>query len=101
LENDRMTEKSLQDREQETIALLQEITRDWSTGLGDGITPATALVSDLGFESLDVVHLVTAIEQRFGRRDLPFEDLLMTGGRYVDDLTVGDIARFLHRNLGA
>ena len=94
-----MSEKSLSDREQETIALLQEITRDWSTGLGDGITATTALVGDLGFESLDVVHLVTAIEQRFGRRDLPFEDLLMTGGRYVDDLTVDDIARFLHRHL--
>jgi acyl carrier protein len=95
-----MSEKSLQDREQETIALLSEITRDWNTGLSGGITPQTALVSDLGFESLDVVHMVTAIEQRFGRRDLPFEDLLMTEGRYVDDLTVDDIARFLHRHLG-
>jgi acyl carrier protein len=96
-----MSQKTLSDHEQETIALLQEITRDWNTGLSGGIASSTALVSDLGFESLDVVHLVTAIEQRFGRRDLPFEDLLMTEGRYVDDLTVGDIARFLHRHLDA
>jgi len=96
-----MSQKSLSDHEQETIALLQEITRDWNTGLSDGIASSTALVLDLGFESLDVVHLVTAIEQRFGRRDLPFEDLLMIEGRYVDDLTVADIARFLHRHLGA
>jgi len=96
-----MSPKTLSDHEQETIALLQEITRDWNTGLAGGIASSTALVSDLGFESLDVVHLVTAIEQRFGRRDLPFEDLLMTEGRYVDDLTVADIARFLHRHLDA
>lgn len=96
-----MSETSLQDRQTETIALLEDITRDWSTGLDGGIGPATAIVRDLGFESLDVVHLVTAIEQRFGRRDLPFEDLLMADGRYIDDLTVEQIARFLHQHLGA
>jgi acyl carrier protein len=96
-----MSDGTLENRERETIALLAEITQDWSTGLDGGIAPTTALVRDLGFESLDVVHLVTAIEQRYGRRDLPFEDLLMTDGHYVDDLTVEQIARFLHRHLGA
>lgn len=96
-----MSDGTMENRERETIALLQEITQDWSTGLDGGILPTTSLVRDLGFESLDVVHLVTAIEQRYGRRDLPFEDLLMTDGHYVDDLTVEQIARFLHRHLGA
>jgi acyl carrier protein len=46
-----------------------------------------------------VVYLVTAIEQRYGRRDLPFEQLLMVDGRYVDDLTVTQIAEFLQKNI--
>jgi len=85
--------------QKEAVALLEEITQDWDTGFGGAITSSTAIVADLGFESLDVVHLVTAIEERYGRRDLPFEDLLMTEGRYVDDLTVGQIAAFLERHL--
>jgi acyl carrier protein len=84
---------------QDTIEMLQELTSDWDTDLDTQINPATSIVNDLGFESLDVVYLVTAIEQRYGRRDLPFEQLLMVDGRYVDDLTVTQIAEFLQRNI--
>lgn len=87
--------------QRDTIALLQELTSDWDTGLDEGFQPTTAIVGDLGFESLDVVYLVTAIEQKYGRRDLPFEKLLMVDGRYVDDLTVAQIAEFLHEHLGS
>jgi acyl carrier protein len=84
---------------QDTIEMLQELTSDWDTDLESQISPTTSIVSDLGFESLDVVYLVTAIEQRYGRRDLPFEKLLMVDGRYVDDLTVTQIAAFLQKNV--
>jgi acyl carrier protein len=86
--------------ESDTIEMIGELTADWDTGLAS-LTRETAIVKDLGFESLDVVYLVTAIEQRYGRRDLPFDQLLMTEGRYVDDLTIGQIAAFLQRHLGA
>jgi acyl carrier protein len=86
--------------ESDTIEMIGELTADWDTGLGS-LTRETAIVKDLGFESLDVVYLVTAIEQRYGRRDLPFDQLLMTDGRYVDDLTIGQIAAFLQRHLSA
>lgn len=86
--------------ENDTIEMLNELTSDWDTGLDGALHANTAVVRDLGFESLDVVYLVTAIEQRYGRRDLPFEDLLMVDGRYVDDLTVAEIATFLRRHLG-
>jgi acyl carrier protein len=84
---------------QDTIEMLQELTSDWDTDLESQISPTTSIVNDLGFESLDVVYLVTAIEQRYGRRDLPFEQLLMVDGRYVDDLTVTEIAAFLQKNI--
>jgi hypothetical protein len=35
------------------------------------------------------------IEERFRRRKLPFEKLLMADGRYRDDVTVGEVAEFL------
>jgi acyl carrier protein len=85
--------------EQDTIKTLQELTSDWDTGLSGEISPSTSIIHDLGFESLDVVYLVTAIEQRYGRRDLPFEELLMVEGRYVEDLSVNQIAQFLHKHL--
>lgn len=87
--------------ESDTIELLRELTVDWDTGLADAMHANTAIVQDLGFESLDVVYLVTAIEQKYGRRDLPFEKLLMVDGRYVDDLTVAEIAEFLQAHISA
>lgn len=87
--------------EQDVIAILSELTADWDDlGLNGGIGPDTSIVNDLGFESLDVVYMVTAIEDRYGRRDLPFENLLMTNGAYVADLTVKQIAQFLEQNVG-
>ena len=50
----------------------------------------TDLVSDLEFESLDVVQFVVALEEHYQRRDLPFDQLLMKeSGRYVDELARG------------
>ena len=90
----------MNDFEQKTIAILQDLTKDWDTGFDGGIGPDTKIVGDMGFESIDVVILVTAIETQFGRRDLPFEQLLMTDGRYVDDLSVRQIAAFLQILIG-
>jgi acyl carrier protein len=92
---------SLAKFESETIAILKDLTEDWDTGLGEDIGRETAIVADLEFESIDVVHLVSAIEQHYERSDLPFEELLMSEGRYIDDLTVSQIAEFLGRHLGA
>jgi acyl carrier protein len=86
--------------EQDVIAILSELTADWDDlGTNGAIGPDTSIVADLGFESLDVVYMVTAIEDRYGRRDLPFEQLLMVDGAYVADLTVRQIASFLSESL--
>jgi len=81
------------------VDIVKNMTADWDTGFDGAIGAKTRLIGDLSFESIDVVHLVVAIEQRFGRRDLPFEDLLMKDGRYVDELTVGSTVDFLYRHL--
>lgn len=94
-----MSVSTLDQYVQDTIEMLQELTSGWDTDREGQIDANTSIVQDLGFESLDVVYLVTAIEQRYSRRDLPFEQLLMVDGRYVDDLTVTQIAEFLQRNV--
>ena len=94
-----MLEPETQDYVAATIEILTGLTQDWNTGLEGSMGPDTCIVADLGFESLDVVYLVTALEQKFDRRDLPFENLLMTKGRYVEDIRVSQIAEFLQRHL--
>jgi acyl carrier protein len=88
--------------EKDVIEILKELTADWDDlGGGAALSPETGIVADLGFESLDVVYMVTAIEERYARRDLPFEQLLMVDGSYVTDLTVRQIAQFLQQNMNA
>lgn len=96
-----MSDVSVEQRyEKDVIEILSELTADWDDlGLNGSIGPDTAIVGELGFESLDVVYLVTAIEERYDRRDLPFEQLLMVDGSYVTDLTVKQIAQFLREQL--
>jgi acyl carrier protein len=90
-----MSEPTVSDYENDTIEVLHELTQDWDTGFAGEISPSTAIVADLAFESLDVVHLITALEQRYEKSDFPFEEMLMVDDHYVEDLTVAQIARFV------
>lgn len=84
---------------QELITVLENMTSDWDTGFSGKLTPATLIVSDLQFESIDVVQLIVQIETVFHRKDLPFEKLLMIDGRYKEDLRVQEVTDFLHEHL--
>ena len=83
------------------VAILKDMTSDWDMAFDGAIEPQTRLIADLSFESIDVVQLVVAIEEHFQRRDLPFVQLLMKDGHYVDDLQVGDAVDFLVKHLNA
>jgi len=96
---DRQTGLSADTITDRLIEILEDMTSDWDTGFSGGISAQTMLIADLAFESIDIVQLVVAIEEKFKKRKLPFEKLLMVDGRYVDDLSVGDVARFLETNL--
>lgn len=93
-----MQARSLADYEHDTIEILRELTQDWDSDFDDELSPTTAIAADLEFDSLDVVHLIAAIQQRYQRQDFPFEALLMIDGRYVPDLTVTQIAQFVQRH---
>lgn len=81
------------------IALLQDFTQDWDSGFEGEMTRGTKLLADLGFESIDIIQLVVAIQEDIARRKLSFDQLLMRNGRYVDDLSIGEIADYLAANV--
>lgn len=83
------------------VALLEDFTQDWDIDFDGEIDRDTRLLADLGFESIDIIQLVVAIEESFGKQKLPFDQLLMKDGRYVDDLTAGNIVDFLAKQLAA
>jgi acyl carrier protein len=78
-------------------ATLADFIADW--GLDVEITPETRLVEDLEFDSIDVIQFVVAMETAFQNRNLGFQNLLMKDGRYVDDLSLAEIAAFLSTRL--
>ncbi len=79
--------------------ILAEFVADW--GLDVAILDSTSLVDDLEFDSIDVIQFVVAVENAFQSRNLGFQSLLMQNGRYVDDLSVGQIEAFIARKLAA
>lgn len=81
------------------IDLVADFTEDWDEALEADMGGGTLLLADLGFESIDIIQLIVAIEEEFGLRKIPFEQLLMVNGRYVDDLSIGQIAGFIEPHL--
>jgi len=79
--------------------LLQDFTQDWDNDFDGDMTRETRLLADLGFESIDIIQLVVDIEQMVKKSKLPFNELLMKDGRYVDDLSIGQIADFLSQRV--
>ena len=84
---------------QDVTGILKDMMSDWEGAFDSEIEPQTLLIADLGFESIDVVEFLVALEEHFGRRDLPVAQLVMPDGRYVDDLTVDQVVQFLSKHL--
>lgn len=80
-------------------ALLEDFTQDWDHEFEGAMGRDTKLLGDLSFESIDIIQLIVAIQEDIVGGKLPFEKLLMKDGRYVDDLSIGQIADFLAANI--
>jgi acyl carrier protein len=68
---------------------IESLVQDWD--IDEPIGAQTRVVADLQFESIDLIQMVAALEQAFAIPGMSFVDLLIVDGRYVDDLTVGQI----------
>ena len=87
--------------EQKIISVLNDMTQDWELDSTEGIGPKTGLMNDLEFESIDIVQLAVALEQNFNKKGLPFEQLFMKDGDYVDEIYVSEVVNFMGSNLNA
>lgn len=83
------------------VALMEDFTQDWDREDDAPLTAETRLLADLGFESVDIIQLTVALDESFGLHKTPYDRLLMKDGRYVDDLSLGQITDFLHAQLHA
>jgi acyl carrier protein len=79
------------------IAILKDMTQEWDMDLSE-INSETKLMEDLGFVSVDIIHLVVSLEEHF-KQKLGFNALLMRDGRYVDDLSIEEISSFVSNQL--
>ncbi len=96
--------KTAEDRaaiETKVIDIANETIADWGLDLPGGVTRDTKLVEDLNFESMDIVQFAVGLERAFDRKGLPFEQLFMKDGAYVDDLTIAEVTEFLRTQLAA
>lgn len=81
------------------ITVLQDMIADWDLDDVNEIDAETRLMEDLAFESLDVVQFVVALEKAFERKNLPFQNLFMRDGDYVDEIKVKEVVEFLNKNI--
>ncbi|MBL4812909.1 MAG: acyl carrier protein [Rhodobacteraceae bacterium] len=77
------------------IEVVKDTILDWDLDLEEEITGKTTLIGELAFESIDVVQFCVAIEEKLGRKGLPFEKLFINDGSYVDDVSVDTVTDFL------
>lgn len=86
--------------EQAIVDLTKDLIEDW--GLDDvEVTRETTLKGDLGFDSSDIMQIFTAIQEHYRGAELKFQELVMKDGKFVDDLSLSQIAVFVLRNLKA
>jgi len=85
--------------EQRVVQVVNEMVADWDSSDPPGVDLNTRLIGDLEFESIEIVQLAVALGQHFDYEDVPFEELFMRDGDYVEDLTVAQIATFLRSHL--
>ena len=77
-------------------AIVREMTKGWDLE-ADQLGPETLLISDLGFSSVDIIHFLALVEMRFNQK-LPYDQIVMRDGRYVDDLSLRELIEFVGLN---
>ena len=81
------------------VRLLNDMVQDWDLDNIDGIGPATRIIEELEFESIDLIQLMVAVEKEFGVKGLPYESLVINNGAYIEELLVSEVAAFLMKHL--
>lgn len=83
----------------EVVSVAEHVVSDWDLDLAEPLGPATRLVADLDFDSIDLVCLFVSLEGRHEGTAFRFEELVTVDGEYVEDLTLAQVATFVARRL--
>lgn len=90
-----MSDKTVEDV---VIGLVKSLIEDW--GLDDvEVGRETTLRGDMGFESADFMQIFTMIHEHYRGVNFKFQELVMRDNRFVEDLTLGEIAVFVLKKL--
>ncbi len=82
----------------DVLGLLDELSNDWE--YEGTVTPETGLLTDMGFESLELVILGIEIQDQY-KQTIPFPEFLAElGERKAEDIFVKDLVRFIHQHVG-
>lgn len=82
---------------QQVIHAVSGMCAEWGIPAG-AVRGDTRLAADLGFSSIETLHLLAVLNLRFGRQ-LPFNALARHGGGYAGDLTVAELADLVRADL--
>lgn len=81
----------------DVLEMLGQLSNDWE--YSGTITAETLLFEDLGLESLDIVVLGTAIQEKYGMI-MPFAEFLIeVGQREERDISVGELVEFVQSQI--
>jgi acyl carrier protein len=84
--------------ESNVVEAIKEMLEDLDLDTDLPLDRDTQLIADVGFASVDFIHLIVVIEGRFHRK-FGFHELIMPNGKYVSDLRVGKLVDFIHAKL--
>lgn len=77
----------------EVVTVLNELADDWE--YGGEIGERTMLMGEMGFESLDIVVLATALQERY-TQEIPFSEFFAELGEREDgDVSVAEWVDFI------
>jgi acyl carrier protein len=81
----------------DVLLLLRQLADDWE--YSGAITEDTNLFADMGFQSMDVVILATAVQEHY-QRVLPFTEFFAElGEREQRDISIREWIDFVYANL--
>ena len=81
------------------VRIIKKISTEWEMEFVESIGPNTLLGEDLALKSIDVVRLLSAIQELYKQQDFPFEELLLRHDNPVKDISISDLAEFLFNHI--
>ena len=80
--------------------IIEDMLSDWDMQSEEQIRSETHLGADLAFKSIDLVRLISEIQQKYVHKLIPFEKLFLSDkGEMLQDIQISYLADFLFKHL--